>query len=295
MSIMFNEKISWDVLRRHAGVGYALLLAPALVITIILFLLSLVPTFVYSFYRFVPPTSMEATFTVENYEAFAHPAYASYIWVTLRISATSTIVSMVLGYPLAHSIARTKSVRVKGLLLFSVVSMFFVSTIVRAYAWVTVLGRQGPIGSLLASFGFTDVQLLANEFAVTIGTIHWLLPFVIMTLIGPIQSIDPSLEDAARNLGANELEAFTSVTLPLSLPGIVAASLLSLTLGFGMFVTPMVLGGGLINMLASFIYNETIWGNNYPVGSAATVILLSLATIVSFGVSRFLEARIKVR
>ena len=137
--------------------------------------------------------------------------------------------------------------------------------------------------------------MLSNEFAVTVGTIHWLLPFATMTLIGPIQSVDPALEDASRNLGANELKTFTSITLPLTFPGVTAASLLSLTLGFGMFVTPMILGGGLVTMLAKFIYDETVFGNNYPLGSAATIILLCLATVVSAVVSRFFEAKTKVR
>jgi putative spermidine/putrescine transport system permease protein len=218
-----------------------------------------------------------------------------YIFLTARISVISTMVAIILGYPLAHTIARTASARLKSGLLFVVITMFFVHTIVRAYAWVAVLGRNGPLSSLVEFLGLGPVSLLSNEFAVTVGTIHWLLPFVIMTLIGPIQSVDPALEDASRNLGANDLKTFASVTLPLSFPGVAAASLLSLALGFGMFVTPMILGGGLVTMLAKFIYEETIFSNNYPLGSAATMILLCLATAVSVVVSRFFEARTKAR
>ena len=95
--------------------------------------------------------------------------------------------------------------------------------------------------------------------------------------------------------GPPSSKTFTSVTLPLTFPGVAAAALLSLTLGFGMFVTPMILGGGLVTMLAKFVYDETIFGNNYPVGAAGTMILLALATAVSVVVSRFFEARTKVR
>jgi ABC-type spermidine/putrescine transport system permease subunit I len=279
-------------LTRFAG---ALLLLPALVITVGLFMFSLAPTFAFSFYTFVPPASMQPAVVLDNYAAFTHPVYFGYILVTARISLISTVVAMVLGYPLAYTIARTRSDRTRRTLLFAVTTMFFVHTIVRAYAWVAVLGRTGPLSSLLEVVGVGPLRLLSNEFAVTVGTIHWLLPFAIMTLIGPIQSVDPALADASRNLGATELKTFTSVTLPLTFPGIAAASLLSLTAGFGMFVTPMILGGGLVTMLAKFIYEETIFSNNYPVGAAATMILLALATLVSVVVSRFFEARTKVR
>jgi ABC-type spermidine/putrescine transport system permease subunit I len=279
-------------LRRFA---YGVLLLPALFITVGLFVGSLAPTFAFSFYTFVPPASVQPVFTLQNYAAFTHPVYLGYILVTTRISVVSTVVAMILGYPLAYTIARAKSARTRRALLFAVTTMFFVHTIVRAYAWIAVLGRNGPLSSLMQALGVGPLQLLSNEFAVTVGTIHWLLPFAIMTLIGPIQSVDPALQDASRNLGATELKTFTSVTLPLTFPGIAAASLLSLTLGFGMFVTPMILGGGLVTMLAKFIYEETIFSNNYPLGSAATMILLVLATVASVLVSRFFEARTKVR
>ena len=222
-------------LTRFAG---ALLLLPALVITVGLFMFSLAPTFAFSFYKFVPPASMQPAVVLDNYAAFTHPVYFGYILVTARISLISTVVAMVLGYPLAYTIARTRSDRTRRTLLFAVTTMFFVHTIVRAYAWVAVLGRTGPLSSLLEAVGVGPLRLLSNEFAVTVGTIHWLLPFAIMTLIGPIQSVDPALADASRNLGATELKTFTSVTLPLTFPGIAAASLLALTAGFGMFVGP---------------------------------------------------------
>jgi ABC-type spermidine/putrescine transport system permease subunit I len=275
--------------------AYALLLLPALAVTVGLFLASLAPTFAFSVYRFVPPAAMQRAFTWENYAAFSHPVYLGYILTTARISVISTVVAMLLGYPLAYSIARSRSATTRRVLLFTVTTMFFVHTIVRAYAWVAVLGRNGPLSTLLQALGVGPLRLLSNEFAVTVGTIHWLLPFAIMTLIGPIQAVDPALEDASRNLGATELKTFTSVTLPLTFPGVTAASLLALTLGFGMFVTPMILGGGLVTMLAKFIYEETLFSNNYPLGSAGTVILLTLATVMSLLVSRFFEARTKIR
>jgi ABC-type spermidine/putrescine transport system permease subunit I len=275
--------------------AYAMLLLPALVVTVGLFLFSLAPTFAFSVYTFVPPAVVQRAFTGENYAAFSHPVYFGYIVTTARISVISTVVAMILGYPLAYSIARSRSATTRRVLLFTVTTMFFVHTIVRAYAWVAVLGRNGPLSTLLEALGVGPLRLLSNEFAVTVGTIHWLLPFAIMTLIGPIQAVDPALEDASRNLGATELKTFTAVTLPLTFPGVAAASLLALTLGVGMFVTPMILGGGLVTMLAKFIYEETLFSNNYPLGSAATVILLMLATAVSLVVSRFFEARTKVR
>jgi ABC-type spermidine/putrescine transport system permease subunit I len=277
-----------------ARFAYAVLLLPALLITTVLFLFSLAPTFAFSVYRFVPPAAMQPAFVLDNYAAFTHPVYFGYIVTTARIGVISTIVAIVLAYPLAYTIARSTSARTTRVLLFSVMVMFFVHTIVRAYAWVAVLGRNGPLSSVLELIGIGPLRLLSNEFAVTVGTIHWLLPFAVMTLIGPIQSVDPALEDASRNLGATELKTFTSVTLPLTFPGVAAASLLSLTLGFGMFVTPMILGGGLVTMLAKFVYDETLFANNYPVGAAGTVILLALATVVSVVVSRFFEARTKV-
>jgi len=289
-------------LRNSPSFALAILLLPATIIVTLVFFLSLIPVVSYSFFTYTPPGHplyvpgspfMREIFTLENFLKLFGEVTRYYLVRTVKISFFSAIACLILGYPIAHSIARSKSKKIRGGLLFMTITMFFVSAIVRAYAWITLLGRNGIINNALGVLGFGPFDLMYNETALIIGTTHFLLPFVIISLIGSIQSIDISLEEASRNMGANEIQTFWKITLPLSLPGVTAAFLLSITIGFGMFVTPWIMGAGICEMMANYIFDVMMNSNNLPFGSALSIFLLAIVLVVIFGINSYMESKIR--
>jgi ABC-type spermidine/putrescine transport system permease subunit I len=161
--------------------------------------------------------------------------------------------------------------------------------VIRAYAWAIVLSRYGLLNTIMSALGLSQLDLIYNEEAVILGLTHFLLPFAILILVGPIKSVDPSLEEAAKSLGANEIQTFLKVTLPLTMPGIVSALLICYALGVSAFVIPMVLGGGKINMLANLIYDRYVESFNPYFASSMSMILFLVALSIAYLVGRALS------
>jgi ABC-type spermidine/putrescine transport system permease subunit I len=134
-----------------------------------------------------------------------------------------------------------------------------------------------------------------SEVAVLIGILIWCLPYVVLSLTGSIQSIDTALEDAAQSLGASKLQTFVKITFPLSLPGIALAALLAFVGGITSFVAPLMLGGGHVSFISNLIYNKVVVLSDYPFGSAASVILLSVSLMIMFGINKLLMRKFKVQ
>jgi ABC-type spermidine/putrescine transport system permease subunit I len=167
---------------------------------------------------------------------------------------------------------------------------FWTSLLIRTYSWILILGRQGIINVYLMKLGIISepLHLLYSDFAVVIGLIHWVLPFMVFPIFGSIDKIDFGLIDAAKNLGANSLQAFWRVTLPLSLPGIAAGCLLSFILIVGAFVTPALLGGPEDLMIAMVITQRFLTLFDWPFGSAASIIYLVLMIAFILTYDRFI-------
>ncbi|RLE91854.1 MAG: ABC transporter permease [Thermoprotei archaeon] len=257
-----------------------LLLIPTLAI-MAFFLLSILAIARDSFNKFVSPGIMEPAFTLENYLMFfTTPAYLNVLYRTIRISLVSTALSLIIGYPLAYYIVRGSPLirRVcTSVTLFS----FLTSILVRVFAWRIILGRTGLVNRVLNAFGIpSSASYLGTELAVTIGLVYFLIPFVVFTLVGVIDKIPIELEQAAKTLGANEIITFLKVTLPLSTPGIMAASLISYCLGMSAFIIPLLLGGDQVKMLANIIYDQCMFVVNYPFASAAAIILLVISLVI---------------
>ncbi len=267
---------------------------PALAIFLLLFILPLLFLLWLSFLTFTPPFSILNVFTLSNYLKFINPYYFGVLVLTFRISIVSTLLALLMSYPVAHYIARGNPLLSK-MMVGLLIGLFFTSVVTRAHAWSYVIGQNGLLDNLLKLFGISAINLMYTEPAVIIGTMHFLIPFTTLTLVGPIRSVDPSLEDAARMLGAGEPKVFSKITLPLVLPGIISATMLSLALSLTMFVTPAVLGGGVINMMSNLIYNQTINQLNMPFGAALSVIFLAITMVVITLVTRFLESRVRVK
>jgi putative spermidine/putrescine transport system permease protein len=202
--------------------------------------------------------------------------------LTFRTAAVVTLICLALGYPLAYVLVNVRP-RVARLLMIVVVLPFFTSIIVRTYAWMVLLGRNGIVNQYLIALGFTDTPLpfLYNQTGVLIGMSYVLLPFLILTAYSVMRGIDPGLIRAAHSLGASRFQAFRRIFLPLSLPGIAGGTLLVFILSLGFFITPALMGGPSDIMIAMLIEREVEFTLNWSFASALAVILL-LVTLVGF-------------
>lgn len=213
---------------------------------------------------------------------------------TLLMSAELTLLSLLLGYPLAYVIVRAESSLLRGFLLLSLVVTFLSGTVTRAYAWLIILGNNGLVNTVLKQAGIIDspLKLVYNKTGVIIALVHFALPFFVLTMLGPLKNVPRVLEESAINLGASRLQAFFRVTLPLSVPGIVAACSLTFAVALGSFLFPMVLGGGRVRFVSNAIYELIFTSFDIPFAAAtATVFLVvSLFFVWAFSAAQRLAA-----
>lgn len=201
--------------------------------------------------------------------------YLKILGDTVLISVESTAICLLVGYPVAYFLARTKS-RIKNLLLIATVFPFLVSAVVRAYGWMVVLGQNGLLNQFLQAIGLIDkpLEIMYTYKAVLIGVVHLLLPYMILSITSVIQNIDENIEYAANSLGASPVQTFLKVTLPLSSPGIISGCILVFTLSMTSYVTPKLLGGVKFRMMSTMVNQEVNVNFNWGFASAISYILL---------------------
>jgi spermidine/putrescine transport system permease protein len=216
----------------------------------------------------------------QNYQRALEPDFLPTVANSLRYAALTTIFSILIAYPIAYWISRYGGRR-KVLLLVLVMLPFWTSWVIRTYAWMTILRDNGVVNSVLQELGITDqpIAFLNTDFAVILGMTYGTLPFAILPLYVSIDRLDPALVAAARDLYASGRAAFWHVTLPLTMPGIIAAALLTFIPAIGDFVTPDLLGGAQTITIAKVIQNLFLSSKDWPFG-AALGFLLIVATIV---------------
>jgi len=226
-----------------------------------------------------------------NYAAlFRDPALARLIWTTLRICAITTVVSVMGGYLLAYVMTHSSPDR-RNWMLMLVMMSFWISVLVRAFAWLMLLGRNGLLNSVLVRAGIVaePLELVRNELGVLIGMVHYMIPYATLPLLANMQGIDPRLATASRSLGAGPLYGFFRIFLPLTVPGIVAASLLVFIVSLGFYVTPAILGGGKVLMIAEYVSVQVLitlqWGT---ASMLATLLLIGVFGLL-FVLSRFMK------
>jgi len=221
--------------------------------------------------------------TAKHYARIGNDSYyLEVIWTTIRIGLWTTLVALLIGYPLAHWMARIKSRTGHALLLMAVLAPMLTGIVVRTFAWMTLLSDKGVINQILTSLGLITkpLQLMYNETGIVIGLVHIYVPFMVLTLTGVIGRIDERLEQAAENLGATPWRAFLEVTLPLSLPGILAGSLLVFALAISAYVTPILLGGFQIMTLPILIYQQISANFNIGFAAALGMVLLAISLLL---------------
>lgn len=221
-------------------------------------------------------------YTIANYVEFlSDPFYLMVILNSLKIALITVAITLVLGYPTAYFLARTRS-RLRGVFTFLVFAPLMVSILVRNLGWLPLLGLDGMVNTILLGLGLTSEPLrLANSaVGVGIGLVHALLPYMILTLTGVIRSIGPEIEEASINLGAGPIETFFRIVLPLSRPGIITGSLLVFTLAVGAYTTPAIMGGNRVMVMPTYIAQQMQTLLNYPRGATAAIVLLALTGVL---------------
>lgn len=257
----------------------------------------LLPIFLYLFFFFVYPlikmfviSFMDPTFTLKNYiRIYQRPVYLIVILNTFRLSLIVTFFALILGYPLAYLLSHTRK-RVAHILMIFLVLPFWTSILVRMYAWMVILGRNGIINSLLIRSGVisTPLDLLFNTFSVTVGMVHFLLPFMVFPLYSVMNGIDKSFVMAAYNLGATPFKAFFKIFFPLSLPGVGAGLLITFILAIGFFITPSLLGGRQDLVISMLIEKQIHVQFDWAFASSLAFVLLVFTLIIFNISSRFL-------
>ncbi|CAH1694297.1 Putative spermidine/putrescine transport system permease protein [Hyphomicrobiales bacterium] len=267
-----------------------LMLAPSLALMLYAFVLPMLTFFEYSFYTFRRGKLIDE-FSLATYRRFLFDAYYQTIVLdTLWMAALTTLLALAIGYPLAFALWRLERPWMKRWLSLIIFSPIIVSVVVRSYGWIVLLADQGPVNWLLKTTGLAaePVTLVFNLAGVVLSLSHVFLPFVVFPIYSSMSRIDPALREAAMDLGAGWLRTFRSITLPLTLPGIVAAVQISFTLALGAFVTPAMLGGGRVLVLPLQVYNATS-EINWPVAAVGGLVLLVIAIIVVALCNRLLK------
>jgi putative spermidine/putrescine transport system permease protein len=263
--------------------------APAALLYLLLFVAPFGNLTLYSFYDYSRLTGVIKVLSAKNYLRFWLDAfYLSILVRTLRVALLATVATLLVGYPIAVFMSRATP-RVRGWVTLLILSPLLVSVVVRSFGWLIVLGPNGLIDSTLRAIGIADVKILHTETAIVIGLVNVFLPYLVLSVVASLQAIDPAVPRAAATLGARRWQVFWHVTLPLSLPGVLAGCLIVFSLGASAFVTPALLGGAEYKVLSVLIYQQTMILQNWPFGAAVAFALLLIVLLLITVQARLLE------
>ena len=229
--------------------------------------------------------------SLEHYQKMIeYKSYARVFMVTFQVSILTTLLCILIGYPLAYFLAQL-SQRMAAIFMLAVLLPFWTSLLVRTYAWLVLLQKNGILNDFAIYTGLweTPVKLVHNMTGTLIGMAHIMLPFLVLPLFGAMRRIDRDVMHAAANLGATPIQAFWNVFFPLSLPGMVAGSLIVFVLCLGFYVTPAVLGGGRVVMVATQITSILEQQYNWGAASALGVVLLIATLVILYAAARLLK------
>ena len=219
--------------------------------------------------------------TLANYKALLREDYLKVFANSLQLAFFTTVISLLVGYPFGYCMARAPR-KWKALLMMLVIIPFWTNSLIRTYALILILKANGLISTLLVWLGITDrpISLMYGDFAVFMGILYTFLPFMVLPLYASIEKLDSRLLDAARDLGASGFQSFWHVTLPLTLPGIIAGSMLVFLPSLGAFYIPEILGGAKSMLIGNFIKNQFMVARDWPLGAAASTILTLLLALL---------------
>ncbi|TVQ52523.1 MAG: ABC transporter permease [Spirulina sp. DLM2.Bin59] len=272
----------------------AVLVIPATIWLFFFFVLPLLMVLLYSVLERGIYGGVNWQFTLSNYQRLLNPIYWGVLGRSLWLALFTTVACLLIGYPLAFFIA-SRPPQWRNTLLLLVIIPFWTNFLVRIYAWIIILRREGVINVLLSSLNLIDqpLDLLFNSFAVTIGLVYGYLPFMILPLYATIERFDFSLLDASQDLGANDLKTFVRIVLPLTLRGIVAGCLLVFIPAVGEFITPDILGGAKTIMMGNLVQNQFLGARHWPFGSVLSIVMIVIVLIPILIYFRIADEKLK--
>jgi putative spermidine/putrescine transport system permease protein len=267
------------------ALGWWLLILPALLLLLVFYVAPILQVLAISVTEPEPGLG--------NYERiFTSESVQRVIVTTLRICLITTVLALLLGYAIAYAISLATP-RARGWWILAVLVPLWISVLVRAFAWVTLLRRQGLVNNTLMNAGVISepLPLVWNEFGIIVGMVHYMVPFAVLPMLASMREIDPRLLAAARGLGATRGQVFRSVFLPLSTPGVIAAAVLVFIFSLGFYITPAILGGGKTLMVAEWISLQILDLIRWGLGTMMATMLI-IAIMVTLAVfSRIVDLR----
>lgn len=268
--------------RQRLGTGWILVL-PFLALVVVLFLGPIINILWLSVSEPVPGLG--------NYVGlFTSESLGGILWTTMRVCLITTVLSVTLGYSIAYAMIHVADGSQKWMLSLLLVS-FWISVLVRTFSWLMLLGRNGLVNNTLDALGIISqpIEFMRNELGVLIGMVHYMVPYAVLPLLATMQSLDTRLLSASRNLGASGAQTFWRIYLPLTRPGIVASSLLVFIISLGFYVTPAILGGGKVLMVAEYISVQILVTLRWGTAAMLATLLLTGVLALLFVMSRFMK------
>jgi putative spermidine/putrescine transport system permease protein len=252
---------------------------------------ALLAVFQFSLRAYIPGSLEPGGFTFENFTALLKPLYARVFLDTIFICAMTSLSTLIIGYPVAYALVRARNPLIKSLILIIIITPLFLGEVVRTYSWIVVLGNNGFINAVLLKIGLIErpIQMMFTHFGVITALVHVTLPVMVIMLAAALSHIDPDYERAAESLGAGPVRAFLTITLPLSLPGIIAGITTAFAWTFSAFATPQLIGGGQVNMVSNLVYQLGFASFNFPFAASLSVAGLAL----TFAVLALLRATLR--
>lgn len=279
-----NPELEAAAERAKSRRGFRIAL-PAYAYLVIFFVVPLLLVLVYSFAsRSSTGLTVLENWNLDSYARLFSEQVAQILIRSLVLAVTTTVICLVVCYPFAYFIA-TRGPTLRNVLLVLVMIPFWSNFLVRTYAWRFILGSDGFVSQISQALGGGEVRLLFTNTAVLIGMVYGFMPFMVLPLYAALERLDWSLVDAARDLYASGWVAFRKITLPLSMPGVIAGSILVFIPALGAYVTPAILGGARTVLIGDYIVSQFLSARNWPFGSALSISIMSLmliATLIYF-------------
>lgn len=269
------------------------LLAPAILLMTVMLVAPLGMMFSNSVYEFDPFKGRLPTITLDYYRKFFEDLFLlQVLWRTVWISLATAFACLLIGYPVAYYFVFHAGAA-RTLIVLGLLSPLFVSTLVRNYGWLVMLGRGGPVESTLQWLGLLDgkLRVLQTELGVIIGLVHLFLAFMVLAIVAALRNIDPAVLRAAEIAGANPVQKFFRITLPLSVHGVVSGSVVVFSLSAGAFITPAIMGGLRVRVMSIAIWEQVSVLHNYAFGSVLAIALMIVVALAVYASGRLVRTR----
>ncbi|MDD8048225.1 MAG: ABC transporter permease [Thomasclavelia sp.] len=255
---------------------------------IFLFLLTVIPMLLIFLYSIVTTGTSITTFsfTLDNFKQFFDPVFLSVLFKSLLLGAITTIICLLIGYPIAYIITKFKE-STQTFLILLVTFPTWINLLMRTYAWINLLSSKGVLASFLSAFGFNSSGLLYTDVAVVLVMVYNFLPFMILPIHSSLTKMDRSLVEASYDLGANKVKTFFKITFRLSLGGVLTGITMVFLPAISSFVIPKLIGGGQYSLIGNFVEKQFIQVGNWHFGSAVSLILAILVFFMMWVINRF--------